>query len=297
MFAAFHGELIPHPWRDTESEHDAYQLFHQRSVAMGWTDDRSSAAGDERASRAPGLWAMNNAFCGTRHAAAEPFARFQVECSTPASDRPLPVQPFLRCAEDTTALIGTARLSAVQLLLPLQGLDPASRPRNALVPSMETCDWFGERDPRVRTPVKITIDSGRNPRITAVARQLVGYLVRLEQEVFILGESGGADEDGTLPPPFADRFWNGPPLHGMTLRGELAEWSCDAVGWLAGWPRRSPTPQPTSAYAPRCCFLSYETDGEEADGLAGRPPCPRNDEIPPDQDDRAGFVNRLRANS
>ncbi|MEU8886659.1 hypothetical protein [Streptomyces sp. NPDC048442] len=233
MFAAFHGELVPHPWRAPESEHDAYQLFHQRSVAMGWLDDQSSAAGDERASKAPGLWAMNNAFCSTRHAAAEPFAWFQVECSVPASDRPLPVQPFLRCAEDTTALIGTAHLSAVQILLPVQGLAPASRPRSALVPSMETCDWFGERAPQSRTPVRVTMSSGRTPSISAVAQQLVSHLVRLEQAVFLPGESGRADEDATLPSPFADDFWNGPPLHGMTLDGELAEWSCDAVGWLA----------------------------------------------------------------
>lgn len=133
MFAAFHGELVPHPWRDPESERDAYQLFHQRSIAMGWLDEQSSAAGDERASRAPGLWAMNNAFCGTGHGAAEPFARFQVECSTPANDRPLPVQPFLRCAEDTTTRIGTAHVSAVQLQLPPSRthprLPPAQRAR------------------------------------------------------------------------------------------------------------------------------------------------------------------------
>lgn len=59
---------------------------------MGRLDGRSSATGDERASKAPGLWAMNNADCDARHAAAEPFAWFQVECSTPTSDRPLPVQ-------------------------------------------------------------------------------------------------------------------------------------------------------------------------------------------------------------
>jgi hypothetical protein len=233
MFAAFHGDLTPHPWRDPESEHDAYQLFHQRSVAMGWLDDQSSAAGDERAAKAPGLWAMNNANYSAHHAGTEPFAWFQVECSTPASDRPLPVQPFLRCAEDTIARIGTARLSAVQLLLPLQGLDPASRPRNALTPSLETCEWFAERDPQARTPVTISMNSGRNPSLSAVAQQLTTRLGRLEQEVLLQVGSGSTDKHATLPPPFADEFWNGPPLHGITLRGELAEWSCDAAGWLA----------------------------------------------------------------
>jgi hypothetical protein len=37
----------------------------------------------------------------------------------------------------------------------------------------------------------------------------------------------------TAPPPFDDSFWNGPPMHGVVLRGDLVEWTCDAVGWLA----------------------------------------------------------------
>ncbi|GAA3489001.1 hypothetical protein [Streptomyces cremeus] len=233
MFAAFHGALAPHPWRAPESEHDAYQLFHQRSAAMGWLDDRSSAAGDERAAKAPGLWAMNNATCSNHPADTEPFAWFQVECSTPTSDRPLPVQPFLRCAEDTLARIGTAHLSAVQILLPLQGLAPASRPRNALIPSMGTCDWFAERDPQAVASVMISINSGRDTAIPTVARQLTSRLGRLEQKVFLPSGSESADKDVTPSPPFAGEFRNGPPLHGLTLRGELAEWSCDAVGWLA----------------------------------------------------------------
>lgn len=215
MLAAFHGRLDPHPWRPPESEHDAYQLFHQRSVAMGWLDDRSSAAGDECASRAPGLWAMNDAFCSARHKAAEPFARFQVECSTPANDRPLPVQPFLRCAEDTTARIGTAHLSAMDLLLPVQGLAPISRPGNVLVPSMETCDWFGDRAPQARTPVEIIIGTGSSATAPVLGRQLMTALANLDQELFLPGRKEGLD---------ADR---------PTFPGELAEWSCDAIGWLA----------------------------------------------------------------
>ena len=42
-----------------------------------------------------------------------------------------------------------------------------------------------------------------------------------------------AGQDAVFPPPFDDSFWNGPPRHGVVLRGELAEWSCDAIGWLA----------------------------------------------------------------
>jgi hypothetical protein len=239
MFAALYGELVPHSWHDPESEHDAYQLFHQRSLAMGWLDDRASAVGgngsEKRTVVAPGLWAMNDA--GWNHPLAAPapnlISWFQVEASAVAGDRPLPVQPFLRCAEDTTARIGAVRLSAVQILLPVQGLDASARPPSAIVPSMQTTDWFGEHDPRSRASVKIRIDSGRDPSIPAVAPQLTRRLGHLDQDVFV----GGADElaplDSVPAPPFDDSFWNGPPLHGMTLSGELAEWSCDAIGWLA----------------------------------------------------------------
>jgi hypothetical protein len=236
MFAALYGELVPHVWRDPESEHDAYSLFYHRSVAMGWLDDRSAGGGSEdHMLRAPGLWGMNDA--GWNHPLAAPgadlVAWFQVDASAPADDRPLPVQPFLRCAEDATARAGTLQLAAVQVLMPVQGLDPSSRPRYAPVPAMLTAAWFAERDPRSRTPVEVNINSGRDPSIPAVAEQLTHHLARLDQDVFIPRFHGVAGRDAVLPPPFDDRLWNGPPQHGVLLRGELAEWSCDAIGWLA----------------------------------------------------------------
>ena len=158
---------------------------------------------------------------------------FQVGASEVAGDRPLPVRPFLCCAQDATAQTGTLDLSAIQVLLPVQGLDPASRPPYAPVPAVRTVDWFAERDPRSRTPVEININSGRNPSIPAVAQQLTDYLGRLEQDVFVCGSHDVAGRDTVLPPPITDSSWNGPPLHGVVLRGELAEWSCDAIGWLA----------------------------------------------------------------
>jgi hypothetical protein len=139
---------------------------------------------------------------------------FQVEAGAVTAERPLPVQQFLRCAQDVTARIGTLRLSSVQVLLPVQGIDPAARPACAVVPSILTADWFGARDPAARTPVDVRIGSGRDPVIPAVGRQLAQDLRDLEQDVFTCGDDGLA-------------------VHGMTLRGELAEWSCDAVGWLA----------------------------------------------------------------
>jgi hypothetical protein len=149
------------------------------------------------------------------------------------AERPLPVQPFLRCAQDVTARIGTVRLSAVQVLLPAQGIDPGARPPYAAVPSLLTTEWFGERDPAARTPVDVRVTSGRDPVIPAVARQLAQDLRDLDQDVFTCGDHDVAAPGDVLPPLFHDSFWNGPPLHGMTLRGDLAEWSCDAIGWLA----------------------------------------------------------------
>ncbi|MGY1498111.1 hypothetical protein ACW4TU_16170 [Streptomyces sp. QTS52] len=88
MFAALHGELVPHAWRYPGSEHDAYQLFHQHSLAMGWLDDTGAGA--------PGLWAMNDA--GWGHPLAGPGTElvswFQVEAGAVPGDRPLPVRPL-----------------------------------------------------------------------------------------------------------------------------------------------------------------------------------------------------------
>ncbi|MET8830479.1 hypothetical protein ABZX40_34335 [Streptomyces sp. NPDC004610] len=239
MFAALYGTLVPHAWYDPESEHDAYQLFHQRSLAMGWLDDRASVpevdAPGAHPAVAPGLWAMNDA--GWNHPlaarASDLMAWFQVEASAVAGDRPLPVQPFLRCAQDTTERIGVVHLAAVQVLLPVQGIDSSARPPYATVPSMQTPDWFGTSDPGARTTVKVRIDSGRDPSATEVASQLAHGLGLLEQNVFAGGLDDSAPPDFFPAPPFDDRFWNGPPLHGASLSGALAEWSCDAVGWLA----------------------------------------------------------------
>ncbi|HEY8982461.1 MAG TPA: hypothetical protein VIU15_23095 [Streptomyces sp.] len=222
MFAALYGTLVPYPWHDPE--HDAYQLFYQRSLAMGWLDDA-----------VPGLWAMNDA--GWGHPLAAPASDlvswFQVEASAVPGDRPLPVQPFLRCAWDVTERIGRVRLTAVQVLVPVQGIDAASRPPYATVPSVQTTDWFGEGDPGARTAVKVRIDSGCDPSAADVAQQLAHELGVLEQDVFV-GRLDDSVPLGFFPaPPFDDGFWNGPPLHGMSLSGELVEWSGEAVGWLA----------------------------------------------------------------
>ncbi|MFE7245676.1 hypothetical protein [Streptomyces sp. NPDC057580] len=236
MFAALYGELVPHDWRGPEPEGDAYSLFHQRSIAMGWLDDRSAGGGfEDRMLRAPGLWGMNDA--GWNHplaaAGAGLISWFQVEASVVADDRPLPVQPFLRCAEDATARAGTPNLSAVQVLLPVQGLDPATRAPYAPVPAMQTKEWFAECAPEARTSVEVSVNSGRDPSVPAVAQRLTDHLGHLSQDVFVCASYDVGRPETVLAPLFDDSFWNGPPLHGVTLRGELSEWSLDAIGWLS----------------------------------------------------------------
>ncbi|MCT2585108.1 hypothetical protein [Actinophytocola gossypii] len=209
MFAALYGSLRPHPERGSR---DPYALFHDRSVAMGWID---------------GLWGMNDAGLGDPGSSL--VAWFQVGAEAVPGDRPLPVQPFLRCAGDVVARIGRLGLRAVQVLLPVQGLEPSPR-----TPSMFAARWFDDRDPRSRTPVRVTLDSGRATSVPEAAGALRDRIRQLHQDVFVCesSEVGGHEPPA---PPFDDGFWNGPPGQRVTFEGTLAEWSPDALGWLGAF--------------------------------------------------------------
>ncbi|WP_443224058.1 hypothetical protein [Streptomyces sp. 4N509B] len=206
---------------------------------MGWHDEAeivdTGSGLQRRDTGAGGLWAMNDA--GWDHplvpAEARLAAWFQVEAQATPCDRPLPVQPFLRCAADTLNRVGKLHLDAVQLLLPVQGIDPSSRPIYDSVPSMRSLSWFQESDPHARVEVKVVIDSGLSSLIPEVAEQLVEHLGQVDQTVFVCTSHRADTPEDVPPPPFHDSFWNGPPLHGMTLIGELSEWSLDAIGWLS----------------------------------------------------------------
>lgn len=244
MFAALYGELMRHPWRVPDSDRDAYLLFHERSQAMGWLDDiatamRKTAAGVKtRQVGAEGLWGMNDA--GHEHlhpAAGLPLAAwFQVGVMPVAAARAMPMQPFLCCAGDAMARIGTLRLQAVQVLLPVEALDTASRPQPDLLPSLLNAEWFSDSDPECRTSVRIRLDSGQVPSISSAAPRMHEQIRRLDQNVFVCESLSLADHDPLpMQPPFADHFWNGPPVHQATFHGTLAEWSLDALGWLGGF--------------------------------------------------------------
>ena len=204
MFAALYGELVPHGL--ARSRVRARRLFPvlPPSARYGLARRQVGRGGSaERMLRAPGLWGMNDAGWNHPLAATEAglISWFQVEASAVAGDRPLPVQPFLQCAQDATARAGRPNLSAVQVLLPVQGLDPASRPPYAPVPSMLTKEWFAECVPEGRTPVEVNINSGRDPSIAAVAPQLTDHLDHLDRDVFVCGSHDVASQDAVLPPP------------------------------------------------------------------------------------------------
>ena len=217
LFAALYGELTPHPDRASGSDRDPYIQFHDRSRAMGWLDS---------------LWGMNDA--GHGHPLAVPGSSlvswFQVGVDPVPGGKSLPVQPFLRCAGDVMARLGTLELQAVQVLLPAHSLDVSARPEPARMPSLSTAAWFD--DARSATSVHVTVDSGQNPIIPDAAERIHHWLGELNQNVL-----AGASliEWNPVPPPLPDTVWFGPPRHRATFRGTLAEWSLDAIGWLGGF--------------------------------------------------------------
>jgi len=241
LFAALYGDLAVHPWRDPTSGRDPYVLFHDRSLAMGWLDDSTvvTATSDdgqvrERRTGIPGLWSMNDA--GGHHECADPkvplASWFQVDVGAVPGGRPLPVQPFLRCAADATASIGRLELHAAQILLPVHILDITARPEPARMPSLQSAAWFDDRDPTARTPVEVILDSAQ----PLGPRQLQKRIGQLDQRVFACdASSDGRGRSTRIAPPFDDTFWGGPSISTAVLHGTLAEWSAEVIGWLGAF--------------------------------------------------------------
>ncbi|MFB9680756.1 hypothetical protein [Streptosporangium vulgare] len=255
MFAALYGELEPHPWRDPlVASSDAYSLFVARSSAMGWlTEAEEDASG--------GLWGMNDAgqdpVPASRAPASAAFgeprparvAWFQVSLTRPVpAGRPLPVQAFLSCVDDVVARVGTVRLRAVRLLLPVQSLDAsagASSRVGAVMPLLQETGWFADGDPRLRTRVRVTLDGGQDPSVRSAAPGMLRWMREFDQDVFSCDAVSVTDDDDSvsvadgdevvLEPTVIDEVWLGPARHRAIFHGTLAEWSLDAVGWLAAF--------------------------------------------------------------
>lgn len=227
MFAALHGELVLHPWRDPAvATSDAYSLFVARSSAMGWLSAAAEGAPD-------GVWGMNDAgYEPGSGSQPSRIAWFQVSISHPIpAGQPLPVQGFLSCAGSVVARIGAVRLQAIQLLLPVQSLDmPVG------VSLLQDAGWFVGCDPRSKTRVRVTLDGGREPSVRSAARAMLQWMQELKQDVFSCDSFSLTDHDPmALKPAVIDELWLGPPRHRVSFHGTLAEWSLDALGWLAAF--------------------------------------------------------------
>lgn len=235
MFAALFGELVPHSWPDAlgEVSQDAYSLFSARSSAMGWLTPAVEGTSG-------GLWGMNDAEAATGSGTAPPrVAFFQVVLTEPNFGKLLPVQPFLACAADVMARLGTLRLEAIQVLLPERDADADAQfasPSGMRVASslLYACNWFVGCDPRLRAPVRVTLDGGPDRSIRTAAPAFLQWVQEIDQDVFVWDSLSLANDDHLVLQPIP--FQSGPPgstHHRVTFSGTLVEWSLDALGWLA----------------------------------------------------------------
>jgi hypothetical protein len=232
MYAAFYGELTPNAPLGELSQ-DAYSLFYARSAAMGWlTPAVAGATG--------GVWGMNEAEAGPG-SGPQPkrVAFFQVTLTGPPPRGALPVQPFLCCAGDTVARLGTLRLAAIQILLPGQyppvGGDFASPSGMRIAtPLLDTLNWFADCPPQLRAPIRVTLDGGPDPSIRAAAPAITQWAQEVRQNVFACDSFSLTNDDHLVlqPTPLHEP---GAAPHRVTFHGALAEWSLDALGWLAAF--------------------------------------------------------------
>ncbi len=146
----------------------------------------------------------------------------------------LPVQAFLACAGDVVARMGTQRLEAVQILLPVQHLRTRSG-TDAVWDLLTATGWFADSDPHLRTRVQVTVDSGQDPSMHVAAPHMFQQLHAIQQDVFACDSFSLTDEPIRLEPAIVDWLWNGPAQHRTTFHGTLVEWSLDGLGWVAAF--------------------------------------------------------------
>ncbi len=217
MFATFHGEHTPSRGA-REHDLDAYALFVQRSLALGWMTETDA------------LWQMNDA--GWDHPGARPADRliawFQVDASLRDPDAPLPVQAFLRCALDAVRRGGEAEVDAVQILLPTAPLRAAASSRRTGPPTLQSRYWFDAADPADAVDVEVYLSSGSGS--ADALPSVPDWLSSLDQDVIRLLPG---EVVGTAPvEPFDATFWDGPALVRLAARASLAEWTPEAIGWV-----------------------------------------------------------------
>ena len=227
IVAALYGELVSHPWRDPLDTSHPLFLFDHRSNDMGWTDRHESNSRWEVFEAGPEIEELE----ATQNPA--PALWFYAGITLVPDGRSLPVWPFLRCAGDVAARVGTFDLHAVQLLLPVQKLHQQPGWKG-FIPALQNYSWFIATDPGARAQVRVTLDSGQDPSIPTVAPEMLTLIQSVDQPVFVCDSL--TDHDPLAPEfPFGDQFWRGRPRHQAVFSGSLAEWSVDALGWLAGF--------------------------------------------------------------
>jgi hypothetical protein len=236
MYVAIYGGLAARSAAESreQSTQDAYSLFYARSAGMAWltraTEESRSALRGEIPS---GLWGMNDAEANLN--SGGDFVRvafFQVVLTSENAGDLLPVQPFLACVSDVLARMGSLRLDAVQILLPERDRVYATEPSEEL---MEAINWFGDCDPELRVPIRITLDGGLDPSIQTTAHILEEWIQRIDQDIFSCDKISLDNEDHLILLPTTFEAEPSSPHHRITLRGTLAEWSLNALGWLAAF--------------------------------------------------------------
>jgi len=106
----------------------------------------------------------------------------------------------------------------------------ASRQSSGLEP-----DWFADGDPRRRSPIRVTLDGGADPSIQAAAPEMLQRIQSSYQDVYRCDSFSLAEDDAVLLPNTPVGLWRETEQHLVTFYGTLAEWSLDALGWLAAF--------------------------------------------------------------
>ena len=218
MYTALYGRLSPYPQPDPPVW-DAYNLFEVRSAQLGFLTE---AAGPQDA----GLWGMNDAAAGDdlAHEQADhgQVAYWQVVLTAPG----VPVQQFLVVIGDAVTRLGQLDLHAVQVLLPARELAADARPVSCIGP-----EWFSGLSPGKRVAVRVTLDAGPDERIGSMSPVFMDAFKR--QQVF-MAEAPTDDHFVLLPIPFESPYAD-VAHHRLTFTGRLAEWSLDALAFLAAF--------------------------------------------------------------
>lgn len=222
-----------------QEDDDAYSLFHKRSEGMGWLDTRgvlADADGGERTVGSPGLWGMNDAG-GERGDPASPGphpdAWFQVGLTAVEPRGSLPLQPFLRCADDVWRRLGGGDLWGAQLVVPVEMLHAEAETPLWSATSTSAFAWFAGEPTTAATPRPTVIEiSSGDPLPAGTVEGLVDDLAQLAGTV--LDVDPGSIEHGTarIPVTVADHFWQGPAADTVRISGTARVWSAESIGAL-----------------------------------------------------------------